>query len=205
MRVGIFGGVFNPPHLGHLICAQEAHRQLALDVVVLVPVGEAPHRSVEHDPGGEMRFQLCERATVADDRLDASRLEVDRTGPSYTVETLRVLRERAPKDERVLVLGADQASRLADWRAPDEVLALAEIAVVDRGGVAREDVSRAVDRVAPGAGVAYFDMPRVDISSTLVRERVSAGASIRYLVPDPVAAFVEEHDLYRAAAPLAAE
>lgn len=205
MRVGIFGGVFNPPHLGHLICAQEAHGQLGLDVVVLVPVGEAPHRTVEQDPGGEMRFQLCERVTGADDRLDVSRLEVDRSGPSYTVDTLRVLRERAPKDERVLIVGADQAAALADWRGPKEVLELAEVAVVDRGGLAREDVARAVARVGTGAAPSFFDMPRIDISSTLVRERVAAGGPIRYLVPDPVAAFVKEHDLYRAVAPLAAE
>lgn len=205
MRVGIFGGVFNPPHLGHLICAQEAYAQLALDVVVLVPVGEAPHRPVDQDPGGEMRFQLCEQATEGDDRLSVSRLEVDRSGSSYTVDTLRVLRERAPRDERVLIMGGDQAAALADWRSPGEVLELATVAVADRGDLARTDAAQAIAAVAADAEPRFFDMPRIDISSTLVRERAAAGASIRYLVPESVAKFAAEHDLYRVSPPVAVE
>jgi len=205
LRIGILGGAFNPPHLGHLICAQEAHRQLGLDVVVLIPVGEAPHRTIDQDPGAEMRFRLCERAVAGDARLSLSRLEIDRGGRSFTVETLRVLRERAGADERVLVMGGDQAATLPEWRDPRAVLELACVAVADRGDLSRRRVEDAVASVGADSKLRFFDMPRIDISSTLVRGRAAAGESIRYLVPDPVADFIAEHDLYKAAAPVGAE
>ena len=205
MRIGILGGVFNPPHLGHLVCAQEASTQMELDVVVLIPVGEAPHREIENDPGGELRFQMCEHAVGGDKRLDVSRLEVDRPGPSYTVDTLRMLCERAPEDERVLVMGGDQAASLPSWRDPAKVLELAELAVVDRGDADRQSVRAALsDAGLSGAELSHFEMPRIDISSTLVRERAAAGRPIRYLVPDAVASFVADRALYQASAPLEA-
>ena len=95
MRIGLFGGAFNPPHVGHLVCAQEAHCQLGLDVVVWMPVGVAPHRELPQDPGAEVRFQMCEYATAGDERFGLSRIEIEREGPSYTVDTLRELRTRS--------------------------------------------------------------------------------------------------------------
>ena len=99
MRVGILGGAFNPPHLGHLVCAQEALVQLELDRVVFVPVGEAPHRTLEDDPGPEARLEMVELAMAGDERFTASRIEIDREGPSYTADTLEQLRAEAPDDE----------------------------------------------------------------------------------------------------------
>jgi nicotinate-nucleotide adenylyltransferase len=200
VRVGLLGGVFNPPHLGHLVCAQEAHEQLGLDRVVLVPVGEAPHRAVEDDPGGAVRVEMCERAVAGDERLSVSRVELDRAGPSYTVDTLRALRERAPDDSLVLILGADQAASLPGWRAPEEVLRLAVVGVAERAGARREEVRRAVEGLAGAERVGFFEMPRIDISSSLVRERAAVGRTARYLVPDGVAALIEERGLYRTSA-----
>lgn len=197
MRVGILGGVFNPPHLGHLVCAQEAHLQLALDRVLLVPVGRAPHRDVVDDPGGAVRAELCELAAAGDDRLEVSRIEVERAGPSYTVDTLRALASTKPADNHVLILGADQAATLPDWHEPEEVLRLAVVAVAEREGARREQVRASVAGLAGAERVGFFDMPRIDVSSTLVRGRAAKGQPIRYLVPERVAAAVEQRSLYR--------
>ena len=168
-------------------------------------MGQAPHREIDRDPGAEVRLRLCERAVAGDDRLAASRIEVDRPGRSYTVETLTLLRESSPEDELTLILGADQAQDLPTWRDPEGVLALATVAVAARAGLDEEAVLRRLDGVAGSERVAFFEMPRVDISSTLVRERVASGRPIRYLVPEPVAREVEEIGLYGATVPVSAE
>jgi nicotinate-nucleotide adenylyltransferase len=191
LRLGILGGAFNPPHLGHLVLAREAHSQLGLDAVVLVPFNEPPHRELESDPGAEARFEMTELAARDQDWLDASRIEIDRPGPSYTVDTLRELSGRG---ELFLLMGGDEAASLADWRAPDEVRALATVAAVERRGFGR-------DRMPDGARL--IEMPRVPVSSTLVRERAAAGLPIRELVPEAVADYIEERGLY--AAPVGAE
>ena len=203
MRVGILGGAFNPPHLGHLICAQEATWRLELDVVRLVPVGEAPHRAIEQDPGREARLEMCRLAVGTDERLDVLRIEVDRDGPSYTADTLQEL-DDSRADEHVLILGSDQAAALPEWRAPERVLALATVAVAERDGARREQVREALSKLAAGEAVRFFDMPRIDISSTHVRRRAASGRPIRYLVPDAVAAFIAERGLYRTASPVTA-
>ncbi len=191
--------------MGHLVCAQEAHAALGLDVVVFVPVGEAPHRSIDQDPGAEVRVQLCDYAVAADARLALSRIEVDREGPSYTSDTLRLLRERSPEDELVLILGADQASALAGWHEPAAVLELATVAVAAREGMERESVLRRVEPVPGHERIEFFDMPRIDVSSTLIRERAASGRPIRYLVPDKVANYIGAKSLYGSSTPVAAE
>ncbi len=181
------------------MCAQEAHAKLVLDSVRLVPVGEAPHRELARDPGGEVRARLCDRATASDPRLAVSRIEVDRPGTSYTVDTLRLLRSRDPAEKPVLILGADQASRLGSWREPEAVLELAQVGVATRGGVQREEVVAALDGLPIEGRIEFFDMPRIDVSSSLVRERVAASLPIRYLVPDAVASEIAAEGLYGAA------
>ena len=185
------------------MCAQEAHGALGLDVVVLVPVGEAPHRVIEADPGAETRVQMCDFAISTDARLALSRIEVDRDGPSFTSDTLRLLRERSPADDLVLILGADQATALPEWHEPETVLELARVAVAAREGIEREAVVRRLAGLAGHERVEFFDMPRLDISSSLVRGRAASGRPIRYLVPDKVADFIEAEGLYGASAPVA--
>jgi nicotinate-nucleotide adenylyltransferase len=203
VRIGIYGGVFNPPHHGHLIAAQEAHSQLGLDVVVWVPVGDAPHRAVEQDPGAEARFQMVELATAADERFSVSRIEVDREGPSYTVDTLRELRERGPDDELFLILGGDQAAALPSWHEPAEVMELATIAVFERATTSFNSIGITLARLPGREKLRLLQMPRIDISSTMVRRRAAAGKPIRYLVPDKVANFIGAQSLYGASAPAA--
>jgi nicotinate-nucleotide adenylyltransferase len=196
-QVGLLGGTFNPPHLAHLVCAQEALLQLALDRVLLVPVGVAPHKTIEAEPGVEHRVAMCEAAVARDDRFGVSRADVDRDGPSYTVDLLRAL---GGSDELTFIVGGDMAHSLPAWRDPEGVLALARLGVAEREGVRRADIS---ERLAGLAGaperVVFFDMPRLDISSSLIRRRAGEGRPIRYLVPDAVAGYIERERLYRPA------
>lgn len=196
MRLGLLGGTFSPPHLGHLLCAQEAHAQLGLERVWLLPVASPPHKDIAGDPGPEARLELCRLAVGDDDRLGVSDLEVRRGGPSYTADTLRELHARAPEDELTFIVGGDMALSLPTWREPEAVLELATVAVAQRSGAARQDI---VDRLA-GIGaadrVAFFDMPRLDVSSSEVRARVADGRPIRYLVPDAVVAHIEQRGIY---------
>jgi nicotinate-nucleotide adenylyltransferase len=204
VRLGIYGGVFNPPHHGHLVAAQEAHSQLELDVVVWVPTGIAPHREIEDDPGAEARFEMVELAIGADERFRASRIEIEREGPSYTVETLRELREREPDAELFLILGGDQALALPTWHEPEQVLDLATLGVFERGSSTRNAIQITIGRLAGAERVRFLQMPRIDISSTLVRRRAAAGKPIRYLVPDKVANFIGAQSLYGASEPASA-
>jgi nicotinate-nucleotide adenylyltransferase len=198
LRVGILGGAFNPPHTGHLVCAQEALIQLELDKVVFVPVGQAPHRELEGDPGSEERLEMVELATADDERFEVSRAELDREGPSYTSDTLRALREAAPDEELFLILGGDQASTLATWHEPEEVLALATVAVVERISWSRQAIGIKLGRLQGERGIRYLEMPIIQISSSSIRRRAGEGKPIRYLVPDKVAAYIESNGLYGA-------
>jgi nicotinate-nucleotide adenylyltransferase len=199
MRLGILGGTFNPPHLGHLVCAQEAHAQLGLDRVLWIPARVPPHKEVAADPGPEARHELCRLATAGDERFAVERIELERPGRSYTVDTLRALHDRAPEDDLTFIVGGDMARTLPSWREPEVVLELATLGVAERAGAARDDVLGEL-RALPGARerIRFFDMPRIDVSSSLVRERVAAGRPIRYLVPDAVAGAIAEHGWYRA-------
>ena len=201
MRLGILGGAFNPPHIGHLACAQEAIVQLELERVMFVPFGEAPHRQLDQDPGPEARIEMCERAIAGDERFELSRIEVDREGPSYTVDTLR---ELAGDDELFLILGGDQAANLPLRREPQEVLSLATVAAVERTGFSRNAIAVKTAGLLGARAMRFFEMPRIGISSSFIRRRASEGLPIRYYVPDPVADYISEHGLYGAPAEAAA-
>jgi nicotinate-nucleotide adenylyltransferase len=163
-----------------------------------MPVGEAPHRKIEMDAGPEVRYELCRLAIADDERLSVSRHEIDREGPSYTLETLRALQDEAPDDELLFILGADEAAALGTWHEPEQVLKLATLAVAERDRTGHEQVVEAIAGIEGSERVVFFSMPRIDVSSTLVRERIATGRPIRYLVPAPVAAYIEEAGLYSA-------
>lgn len=196
MKLGILGGTFNPPHLGHLICAQEAHRELGLDRVLMIPARIPPHKPVEHEPGAEHRLELCRLAIEGDERFAVSALELSRDGPSYTVDTLSELTANDPQSELYLIVGGDIAAGLPRWREPARVLELATVAVAKRRGTARSSVDAALESLPGGERAQFFSMPRIGVSSTLVRRRVRSGQPIRYLVPDAVAGYIAEHRLY---------
>jgi nicotinate-nucleotide adenylyltransferase len=164
--------------------------------VVLMPMGEAPHKEIEQDPGSDERYLMCVLAASGAEWLDASRAEIDRPGPSYTVDTLRELTAEQPA-EIVWLLGADQAMSLPQWRDPEEVLRLAALAVTRRAGVGEDDVRRSVAGLAGADRVRFFDMPTIDVSSTVIRERVAGRRPFRFFVPERVAHRIEEVGLYR--------
>jgi nicotinate-nucleotide adenylyltransferase len=197
VRIGILGGTFNPPHLAHLICAQEAYLALGLDRVVLIPARIPPHKPVEEEPGPEHRLELCRLAIQGDEhRFQVSGVEIARDGPSYTVDTLQELRSSAPDHELFLIVGGDIAAGLPEWREPERVLSLATLAIAKRRGTSRAAVDSALQALPGGERAQFFRMPRIAISSTLLRERVRAGESIRYYTPDPVINYIDRHHLY---------
>jgi nicotinate-nucleotide adenylyltransferase len=196
MRLGLLGGTFNPPHLGHVICAQEARLQLDLDEVDLMPVSSPPHRDMEEEPGAGVRVRMCRAAVEGQDGLRVLTVEIDRGGSSYTVDTLESLSDQKPTDELTLVIGADQALTFGNWREPERIASLARIAVAARADADRQAALDEVRR-ASGAEPVLVNMPRIDISSSLVRERAAAGIEFSHLLPAEVSRIVHDEGLYR--------
>jgi nicotinate-nucleotide adenylyltransferase len=180
------------------VCAQEALDRLGLDRVLLVPVNTPPHKEAHADPGVDVRVALCELAVEGDGRLDVSRMEADVPGRSYTVDTLRGLHARRPEDDLTFIVGGDMAHSLPAWREPEAILELAQLGVAAREELRRDEIAQALGGLRGAREqVRFFDMPRIDVSSSMIRDRVREGRPIRYLVPDAVAEFVEREGLYR--------
>jgi nicotinate-nucleotide adenylyltransferase len=195
--IGILGGTFNPPHLGHLVCAQEAYLQLRLHRVMLIPARIPPHKPVDEEPGVEHRIEMCRLAVAGDEgRFEVSDIEARRPGPSYTVDTLEELHSRTPDTELFLIVGGDIAVGLTSWRDPERVLSLATLAVAERTGTTRSAVERELGQLRGGERAAFFEMPEIGISSTMLRDRVRAEEPTRYLVPDAVRSYIDQHQLY---------
>jgi nicotinate-nucleotide adenylyltransferase len=194
--IGVLGSAFNPPHLGHLALAQEALWQLDLSEVVLMPTGDAPHKRIVDDPGREQRAAMTRLAAADDARFSVSTLEVDREGPSYTYETLELLAGERGDTELVFVMGADAAVGLESWRRPERVVELARIAVARRSGVSDAEVAATMRSLDAEGRATMLEMPQFGVSSSSVRERAAAGRPLRYLVPESVARFIEEKQVY---------
>jgi nicotinate-nucleotide adenylyltransferase len=178
------------------VLAQEAADQLALDQVLLVPVGESPHKRIDPEPGQEVRLEMARLAAAGDVGLAASDLETSREGPSYSFRTLELLNEARPTDEFVFLMGADVAAGLESWRNPERVLQLARLGIAARPGTALDEAGAALERLGGSDGAKFVRMPEIGVSSTSIRERVAAGRPIRHLVPDPVIALIGERSLY---------
>jgi nicotinate-nucleotide adenylyltransferase len=193
------GGAFNPPHIGHLVLAQEAASQLGLDRVLLVPSGRAPHKRIDPEPGAELRLEMARLAAAGDDLLEADPIEVEREGPSYTFRTLELLRDRRPDDELTFLMGADVAAHLDEWREPARVIELARIGIAGRPGTDLDAAETTLERFGASARVEWIGMPEIGVSSSSVRRRVAQRRPIRYLVPGAVAELIAERGLYMAA------
>ena len=186
MRIGIYGGTFDPPHIAHLIVAQDALRALQLDHILFVPSAQPPHKQDRSVTPAEVRLALVRAAIAGDARFEVSDIEVRRPGLSFTVDTLRELRANRPADKFVLLLGADQYAEMDSWRDPGEIRRLAELAVMDRDGTG----------AVPRDGVQRVLVTRIDLSSSAIRELCAEGESIQYLVPDRVRAEIKRRGLY---------
>ncbi len=186
LRMGVLGGSFDPPHMGHFVAASEVADTLALDRLLLVPCAIPPHKPDRVLAPAPLRLRMLEAAVAEDPVLEASPLELDREGPSWTVHTLEALSRRHPGASLHLVMGADQWAGFSSWRDPARILELAQVVVMTREG----------QGVAEGAPVRTLPVPRIDLSSTRIRERVRAGRSLRFLVPDSVRRIIEAETLY---------
>ncbi len=187
MKLGILGGTFDPIHLGHLRAAENAREALALDGVAFVPAGVPPHRP-EAACSARDRFAMVALATAGNRHFGVSDVELEREGPSYTVDTLRALRAEHPGAELVLIVGSDTFPEMGSWHDTEAVFSLATVAVVGRPGAAALLDGRRAVRVE-GAGLP--------ISSSEIRLRVANRRSVRYLVADAVAEYIEKRGLYR--------
>jgi nicotinate-nucleotide adenylyltransferase len=186
--VGLFGGSFDPVHHGHLLVARAAFESLQLEELRFMPAAEQPFKAGRHAAAAVDRVAMLRAAIDGAPGFAVEMAEIDRGGPSYTVETLGLLKEREPGRSFILLLGADAAADLPRWREAEAVLQLARVAVFARPGYPIPDAAW-VSAVVPA--------PAIDISATDLRQRVAAGRPIRYYVPDSVATMVAERGLYR--------
>jgi nicotinate-nucleotide adenylyltransferase len=199
--LGILGGTFNPPHLGHLAIARDALRELALDRVVLMPARMPPHKPVERDPGSAARLAMCRLLVAGAEGVSVCAHELERDGPSYTVDTLRAIHASDPDAELTFIVGADTAATLPSWREPRRLLELATLAVAARSGTDRRGVIQALAPLAPAQGrVRFLETPVIEISSSLARERAAAEEPLEAIVGEGVAGYIVEHGLYGARA-----
>ncbi len=197
--LGILGGSFNPPHVGHLALARDARAELGLERVLLMPLHTPAHKAAATDPGPDHRLAMCRLAVAGEPGLAVSAMEVERGGPSYTADTLGALHAAEPDADLTFIVGADTALTLPGWHDPRAVLALARLAVAGRPGSDGGELLDVLDGILgrdERAGVVFLGMEPVDASSTEVRERVAAGADVSGLVPAAVAAYIADNHLY---------
>ena len=196
-RLGLLGGTFDPPHVAHLQVAQEAVERLALHRILFLVAAQPPHKLGEELSPASIRVEMVRKATEGNPAFEVSEMELEREGPSFTVDTLREIRASHPGAEIFFVLGADQLSEFHEWRAPDTIADLATVVVVARDGAGPEDIP-AVE-LGDGRTLDALSLPviRMDISSTHIRNRVREGRPIRYLVPPGVEKIIERYRLYR--------
>jgi nicotinate-nucleotide adenylyltransferase len=215
VRLGILGGTFDPPHVGHLLAASDAFEALELDRLLFVPAAQQPLKA--HLPNGPIaarhdraaapdRLEMVRLAIASDPRFELSAIEIERGGLSYTIDTLSELAKRSPGDLRFLLVGADVLGTFAQWRQPERILELATLAIFTRASGDNGDGQASWNQLcaewqetrgkAPRHSPFFLESRRIDVSSTEVRSRVAAGLSIHGFVPDAVAAYIAERGLY---------
>ena len=194
MRLGVFGGTFDPIHLGHLRAAENARECLELDRVAFIPAGTPPHRGLPSSSPLD-RFAMTALATAGHPAFAVSDVELRREGPSYTVDTVAGLRQESPEAEVYVIVGSDTFPEMATWKEHERLMSLCTVAVVARPGDARAAAEEPAVGRAPR--VAWVEGPGLDISASAIRGRVRERKSIRYLVPDAVADFIAKRALYR--------
>lgn len=203
MRIGIFGGTFDPPHTGHLLAASDAFEALSLDRLLWVPTAQQPLKIGSQGASAADRLAMVRHAIAEDRRFEVDAIETERAGLSFTVDTLGTMAQRFPSDELVLLVGADVVASFGKWRSPRRIVELARLAILhrvaDEGHVEKAALVGAIRAIAGSDLPApiVLDTRRVDISSTEIRERVRGGRFLTGFVPDAVARFITERALYR--------
>jgi nicotinate-nucleotide adenylyltransferase len=193
-RLGVMGGTFDPIHHGHLVAASEVQSVFRLDEVVFVPTGQPWQKPVTEVSAAEHRYLMTVIATASNPRFTVSRVDVDRPGPTYTIDTLRELKEQRGDVEMFFITGADALAQILSWKDVDELWSLAHFVGVTRPGHALSNTG------LPENGVSLLEVPAMAISSTACRDRVGAGQPVWYLVPDGVVQYIGKYSLYRGGA-----
>ena len=188
-RVGVMGGTFDPIHNGHLVAASEVQQQFDLDEVIFVPTGEPWMK--DEVTAGEHRYLMTVIATAANPRFTVSRVDIDRNGPTYTIDTLRDIRNAHPDADLFFITGADAIAQILEWKDLDQIWPLAHFIAVSRPG------HQLTISGLPEQGVSSLEVPALAISSTDCRQRVGRGFPVWYLVPDGVVLYISKHHLYR--------
>lgn len=200
-RLGILGGTFDPPHNAHLILAQHAYEQLELDKVLFVPAGVPPHKNGTRTSVGD-RLAMLEAVLSDNPHFEISRVDIDRPGPHYTIDTIRILQEQNPDAELFFIMGGDVFRDLPNWERPQDLFATAKlaVAVMRRPGVDGSDLRADMHgNIIPDLEnhTIMLTSPLIEFSSTDIVERLMNGKSVRYMVPQPVLEYIEEHGLYK--------
>lgn len=198
MRIGIFGGTFDPPHIGHLILAAEACGQLALDRVLWVVTPDPPHKFNRPISPVQVRLEMVQAAVGPDDRFEISRIEIDRPGPHYSADTVQLLAQQNPGAELFYLMGGDSLHDLSTWKRPQQFLnCLAGLGVMRRPNdyVNLPDLERRLPGIV--SKVHMVNAPLIEISSSVIRDRVRRGRHYRYFLPPAVCALIDEKGLYR--------
>ena len=186
-KVGILGGTFNPPHVGHLIIAEQVRNQLGLEEILFMPSAEPPHKVTKETIAAEHRLSMLEEAVKDNEAFSIEKTEIDRGGKSYTYDTLVQLKKVHPEIEYYFIIGADMAEDLTNWYKIDELIQLVQFVAVNRPNYS-------LDTSYP---VIVVDVPSIDLSSSLIRQKVTDGCSIKYLVPQEVENYIESEGLYK--------
>ena len=195
---GVFGGTFDPIHVAHLAVAEAARDTFGLRRVLFIPAAQPPHKAGRPITAVDHRLAMVEAAVMGNPAFEVSRIEVDRDGPSYTVDTLAELCAADPGEHLALILSAESFNELPTWHEPARILGLADLIVAPRDGHDGAD-PELIPRQFPNspAAIAFLDGPRIRLSASEIRQRAADGRSVRYLVPDAVAAYIGDHGLYQ--------
>jgi len=186
-KVGILGGTFNPPHVGHLIIAEQVRNQLGLEEIFFMPSAEPPHKVTKDTIAAEHRLSMLEEAVKDNRAFSIEKTEIDRGGKSYTYDTLVQLKKVHPEIEYYFIIGADMAEDLKNWYKIDELIQLVQFVAVNRPNY----------RLDTSYPVIFVDVPSIDLSSSLIRQKITDGCSIKYLVPQEVENYIESEGLYK--------
>ncbi|NTU88654.1 MAG: nicotinate-nucleotide adenylyltransferase [Actinobacteria bacterium] len=198
-RLGIMGGTFDPIHFGHLVCAEQAREEFGLEAVIFMPAGSPTRKLKTYTASADHRFRMTQIAIESNPLFDVSRLEVDREGPIYTVDTMRVLRDHYPPNVKFyFITGADAIADVATWYGAEELARLTSFIAVTRPGYPFEAAQTAIQKALFDIRIEYLQIPELAISSTALRKRISEGHSIRYLTPDAICSYIEDNGLYYA-------
>ena len=198
MRIGIFGGTFSPPHLGHLLLATEVKEKAGLDRLIFMPCAIPPHKALDKIPDGHHRLSMVKLSIEGNPDFEVSDMEIDAGGKSYTAKTLEVLNEIYPEDRICFIVGADSLCEMESWFCPDEIFRRAEIVVAIRGGMREAELDAAIGffRQKYNADITKVAAKAIEMSSSDIRQRIKDGKSVKYMVCDKVCEYIQNNGLY---------